>query len=206
MLDEYDDDPDAEFPALGVPPAPSVTPGSAPPPPDSVAEAEADPRGCLLLVGIGAALAILGLLVIVVLVVVGVKFFGPDNSAEDAKVLQDVFVETGIASASTDAVHPPQRDIKLGACEGDGNGGVRAAGTVTNWTNAPADYRIDVSFRALGGTASGEEFASRTVDLTDVPTHSTTDWSAVVEDPPSGGFACRVVAVNRWKSGTRPGS
>lgn len=206
MLDEFDGDPDAEFPAPGVPPAPSVTPGSAPPPPSAITEEQSDAGGCLLLVGLAAAAAFVLLLVTVALVIVGVKFFGSDGSAEDAKVLQDVFIETGIASASTDAAHPPQNDIKLGACEGDGNGGIRAAGTVTNWTNAPADYRIDVSFRTLGGGSSGEEFAARIVDLTGVAEHSTTEWSAVVEDPPTGGFACRIVAVNRWRAGTGPRS
>ena len=206
MLDQYDDDPDAEFPLTGVPPAPSVTPGSAPPPPTSAAVADEETRGCLPLLLIAGALAFLALLAAIVLVVVGVKFFGSDDAASDAKVLQDVFIETGIASASTDAVHPPQRDIKLGACEGDGVGGVRAAGTITNWTGSPADYRIDVSFRSMAAGSSGEEFAARVVEVADVPEHSTADWSATVADPPGGAFACRIVAVNRWKAGTRPAS
>lgn len=203
MLDEFDDDPDAEFPAPGLPPAPSVTPGSAPPPPDSAVQETTEGDGCLLLLLAGAVLALLGLVVVALLVVVGIGFFGTDDGT-DAQVLQDVFVETGIASASTDAVHPPQRDIRLGLCEGDGNGGVRAGGTITNWTGSAADYRIDVSFRSTGPGSAGEEFAARVVELQRVPERSTANWEATVEDPPEGPFACRVVAVNRWRTGTGP--
>lgn len=204
MLDQFDDDPDAEFPVAGLPPAPSVTPGSAPPPPEGVAEMSEEESGCVPLLVLGAGVVLVLLVVLGVLVFLGVKFFGTDDSAVDTRILQDVFIETGIASASTDAVHPPQRDLRLGACEGDGNGGIRASGTITNWTSAPADYRIDVSFRSMVAESSGEEFAARVVTVDDVPEHSTADWSATVEDPPGGAFACRVVAVNRWKAGTRP--
>lgn len=203
MTEEFDE-PDAEFPAPGVPPPPSVTPGSAPPPPGASAEPVAPESGCLTLLVIAGIVAVLGVVLLALLVVVGVKFFGSDDPAADEKALQDVFIETGIASASTDAVHPPQRDLKLGACEGDGNGGVRAAGTITNWTGSPADYRIDVSFRSMVAGSVGEEFAARVVAVRDVPEHTTADWSAMVEDPPEGAFACRVVAVNRWKAGTGP--
>ena len=204
MLDQFDDDPDAEFPVASVPPSPSVTPRSAPPPPDSVVDEPTDQRGCLVLLAIGGAVAVLALLALVALVIVGVKFFGDDTSNE--KALQDVFIQTGIASASTDAVHPPQRDLRLGACEGDGNGGVRASGTVTNWTERPADYAIDVSFRRSGGDSSGEEFASRIVLVDAVAAHATVNWQAVVDQSPDGAFSCRVVAINRWRAGTRPAS
>jgi len=199
MVDHFDDDPDAEFP-VPSPPAPSVTPGSAPPPP---AGAGAEPRGCLPLVVVGGAAAFIMVLVLVT-VVVGVKFFGTDGDSSDAEILQDVFIQTGIASASTDADHPPQRDIRLGVCEGDGNGGVRAAGTLTNWTSSPADYRIDVSFRSMAGGSSGEEFAARVTEVDGVEASATVEWSATVEEAPEGAFACRLVAVNRWKAGQRP--
>lgn len=153
---------------------------------------------------VGGAAAFVALLVVVIVVVVGVKFFGTDDGSSDAEILQDVFIQTGIASASTDADHPPQRDIRLGVCEGDGNGGVRAAGTLTNWTSTPADYRIDVSFRSMAGGSSGEEFAARVTELDGVAGNATVEWSATVEEAPEGAFACRLVAVNRWKAGQRP--
>jgi len=202
MVDPLDDDPAAGFPAP-TPPPPSVTPGPAPPPPSGDA---VDRRGCLPLVVLAGAASVIALLVVVIVVVVGVKFFGTDDGSSDAEILQDVFIQTGIASASTDADHPPQRDIRLGVCEGDGRGGVRAAGTLTNWTSSPADYRIDVSFRSLAGGSSGEEFAARVTGIDAVPANATVDWSATVEDAPEGAFACRLVAVNRWKAGQRPAS
>jgi len=200
MADHFDDDPDAEFP-VPVPPPPSVTPGSAPPPPSG---GDGEQRGCLPLIVLAGAAAFIALLTLVIVVIVGVKFFGTDDGSSDAEVLQDVFIQTGIASASTDANHPPQRDIRLGVCEGDGNGGVRAAGTLTNWTSSPADYRIDVSFRSMVGGSSGEEFAARVTEVDGVAPTTTVEWSASVDDPPEGAFACRIVAVNRWKAGQRP--
>lgn len=200
MVDHFNDDPDAEFP-VPAPPPPSVTPGSAPPPP--VGEST-DQGGCLPLIVLGGAAAFIALLVMVVVVIVGVKFFGTDGGSSDAEILQDVFIQTGIASASTDADHPPQRDIRLGVCEGDGNGGVRAAGTLTNWTSSPADYRIDVSFRSMSGGNSGEEFAARVTDVDAVAANATVDWSVTVDEAPEGAFGCRLVAVNRWKAGQRP--
>jgi hypothetical protein len=205
MNDPIDDDLDGPSDAPRVPPPPSVTPGSAPPPPVSATGDASDPRGCLAVLTVGAVLAVAAIVVAIVLVVVGTHIFG-SSSSDDAKALQEVFVETGIASASTDAVHPPQRDISLGRCEGDGSGGVRAAGTLTNWTSEPADYSIDVSFRRAGSGAAGEEFAARTVEVDAVPEHSTTNWESVAPDGPDSSFACRIVAINRWKTGTRPPS
>jgi hypothetical protein len=197
MSDHIDDSPDGPSGVPGVPPPPSVTPGSAPPPPASAAEEQSDPRGCLAVLTVGAVLAIIALVAAIVLVVVGMRIFG-SSSDDNAKVLQEVFVETGIASAGTDSVHPAQRDIRLGTCEGDNAGGVRAAGTLTNWTSEPADYSIDVSFRRSG--------SGTTVLVDAVPEHATTNWDSVVPDAPEGSFACRIVAINRWKSGTRPAS
>lgn len=204
MTNHFDDDPDAEFSVSGVPPAPSVTPGPNPPPPVSVTEEQTDQRGCLLILFVGAVLAIVALVLAIVLVVIGLRVFGESDETANAKILQEVFIETGIASASQDAVHPPQRDIHLGACESDGNGGVKASGTLTNWTNKPADYEIDVSFRSSGVGTSGQEFAASTVSLQAVPEHATTNWAAIVASPPEGAYACRIVAINRWPTGSPP--
>lgn len=206
MIDQFDDDPDAEFPATGIPPAPSVTPGPNPPPPASATDEATEQRGCVAVLIVGAALAIIALVLAIVLVVIGLRIFGKSDDNANAKILSEVFVETGIASASRDAVHPPQRDIHLGACESDGGEGVKASGTLTNWTSESADYEIDVSFRTSGPGSSGEEFAASAITVKAVPAHSTTNWAAIVPRPAQGAYACRVVAVNRWPTGTIPPS
>ena len=206
MTDHFDDDPDAEFPVAGVPPGPSVTPGPNPPPPLSAIDEARDQRGCVTILIVGALLAIIALVLAIVLVVIGIRVFGNSNEDANAKVLQEVFVETGISTASRDALHPPQRDIHVGSCESDGSGGVKALGTLTNWTTQTADYEIDVSFRSSGSGSSGEEFAATAVSVVAVPEHATTTWTAIVAERPGGAYACRVVAVNRWPTGTTPPS
>lgn len=203
MMEEFDDDPDAEFPVVRLPPAPSVTPGPNPPPPASSADNPTDQRGCVAVLIVGAVLAIVALVLAIVLVVIGLRVFGSSDEDATEKTLQEVFVQTGIASASRDAVHPPQRDIRLGACESDGNGGVKASGTLTNWTNESADYEIDVSYRTSGPRSTGEEFAASTITVQSVPEHSTVNWEAITGGSPEGAYACRVVSVNRWPTGSR---
>ena len=162
-------------------------------------------RGCLMIMGLAAVLAVLALIAAVALVVIGKGVF--DGSTDsDARRLQEVFIETGISSASTDAAHPPQLDVKLGTCESNGSEGIRASGTLTNWTDRSADYVIEVSFRRSGSNGSGEEFATDTVLVTAVPEHATTNWVATTEVVPDGPFACRIVAINRWPNGSRPAS
>jgi hypothetical protein len=206
MVNQFDDDPDAEFPTAGVPPAPSVTPGPNPPPPASATDDTTDQRGCVAVLIVGAVLAIIALVLAIVLVVIGLRIFGKSDESANAKILQEVFVETGIATASRDAVHPPQRDIHLGACESDGGEGIKASGTLTNWTSQPADYAIDVSFRTTGPGSTGEEFAASSITVKAVPEHATTNWAASVPGPDEGAYACRVITVNRWPAGTAPPS
>lgn len=201
-MERLDGDSESGLPVSGLPPSPSVTPGPNPPPPEEHSDGSSDQRGCLAILIVGAALAIIALVLAIVLVVIGLRVFGSSDEDATDKILRDVFVETGIASASRDAVHPPQRDIRLGTCESDGNGGVKASGTLTNWTNRSADYAIDVSFRRSGPGSSGEEFAARSITVTAVPEHATTNWEAAVGTSPEGAYACRVVSVNRWPTGT----
>jgi len=170
---------------------------------DASIEDPVETRGCLMIMGLAAVLAVLALIAAVALVVIGKGVF--DGSTDtDARRLQEVFIETGISSASTDAVHPPQLDVKLGTCESNGSEGVRASGTLTNWTDRSADYVIDVSFRRSGPNGSGEEFGTDTVLVEAVPDHATTNWIATTEVVPDGPFACRIVAINRWPNGSRP--
>jgi hypothetical protein len=196
------DDDDHGATAPGVPPAPSVTPGSAPPPPAGT-EPVASRRGCLLL---GVVLAVVGLVVIAALVAVFVvvRGWGDDDVEAEAKARQDIVEETGIATGSTDTVHPPQRDVRLGACEFDAEGGVRASGTLTNWTDEPADYRLSLSFRDGSGGTTGNEFGATTVTIDGVEPLATTNWSASVPVRPEGTYTCRIVRIDRWVPGEEP--
>ena len=149
------DDPTAEPDAPRVPPAPSVTPGSAPPPPSGAdGPGTWSRRGCLTAAGVVGALVLVGVVVLVVVLVVAKGWLG-DKVDDLAKERQEVVDETGIETGSTDVDHPPQRDIRLGACEFDDEGGVQASGTLTNWTESTSDYRISLSFRDGGGRGPG---------------------------------------------------
>jgi len=198
-LDEADDG-TAENGVPGVPPAPSVTPGSAPPPPGGVGPHPRSRRGCLVVGGLAALVVLVGL---VVLVVVAKGVLG--NDADDlAKRRQEVVDETGIETGSTDVDHPPQRDIRLGACEFDPDGGVQASGTLTNWTSEPSDYRISLSFLEGNGGTQGTEFGATVVTVEGVESHATTNWAASVPTRPQGTYTCRVVRIDRWNSGQPP--
>ncbi len=192
-------------PAPGVPPAPSVTPGSAPPPPAGREGPTWSRKGCLVAAGVGAALVLLGLVAVVAVLVVAKGWLG-DKVEDLAKERQDIVTETGIETGSTDVVHPPQRDIRLGACEYDGNGGVRASGTITNWTGDTSDYRVALSFRSGNGGDQGTEFGSTIVTVEAVEPHVTTNWGASVPVGPDGPFTCRIMRIDRWVSGEAPPS
>jgi hypothetical protein len=199
-IDEADDS--ATSPgAPGVPPAPSVTPGSAPPPPAGAVPQPPSRRGCLLLGLVGATMAGLAVVALVVGILVARDRLG-DDADERAAERQEVVDETGIETGSTDLEHPPQRDIRLGACEYDLEGGVRASGTLTNWTEDLSDYRISLSFRA--GEGSGAEFGSTVVTVEGVEPHATTSWAASVPARPEGSYTCRVVRIDRWATGEEP--
>lgn len=101
-------------------------------------------------------------------------------------------------------MHPPQRDVRLGACEFDAEGGVRASGTLTNWTDEPADYRLSLSFRDGNGGATGNEFGATTVTIDGVEPLATTNWSASVPVRPEGTYTCRIVRIDRWVPGEEP--
>jgi len=144
-------------------------------------------------------LVALGLIVVVgfVAVAVAAGWFG-DDAEEQERERQQVVEETGIETGSTDVVHPPQRDVRLGACEFDDVGGVRASGTLTNWTDDTVDYRISLSFRDGGGGAGGAEFGATAVTVEGVEAHATTNWSASVPVRPEGTYTCRIVRIDRW--------
>ncbi len=204
-IDEADDKtPEDEAP--GGPPPPSVTPGSAPPPPPGTARPTWSRRGCLLAATSAAALAVVALVVVVVVLVLGGTWLG--SKVDDlARERQQIVDETGIRTSSTDVDHPPQRDIRLGACEADGNGGIRASGTITNWTDNPGDYRVALRFRDGGAGTQGAELGSTVITVDAVESHLTTNWAASIPVPPSGDFTCRIVTIDRWVTGTEaPGT
>ena len=187
----------------GIPPAPSVTPGSAPPPPEGTRPQTWSRRGCLTAI---VALAAVGVVAVGLVVALALAGGWVGDRQDEAKTRRDIVVETGIETGSTDTDHPPQRDIRLGACEVDGDGGVRAAGTITNWTDDDSDYLVALSFRQGGGGDQGPEFASTAVTVQAVEAHLTTNWSAAVPVGPDGPFTCRVLRIDRWAAGEEPPS
>lgn len=189
--------------APGAPPAPSVTPGSAPPPPADVEQPEWSRRGCLLVGLVAGGVLVVGLVALLVILVAAKGWLG-DKVDDLAKERQKIVAETGIETGSTDVDHPPQRDIKLGACDSDGDGGVKASGTLTNWTGTTSNYRISLSFRSGGGGDAGLEFGSTAITVEGLTSDTTTNWSASVPSRPEGAFTCRVVRIDRWKSGDDP--
>jgi hypothetical protein len=197
VTDGGDEDEDWTAAGRGVPPAPSVTPGSAPPPPDDADHPRWTRRGCLVVGGVAGALLVAVLVGLVVVLLVAKDWFGDDDLAKERQEIVDT---TGIESDSTDVVHPPQRDIKIGACDTEGEG-VLASGTLTNWSGDDSDYRITLSFRAGGSGDEGAEFGSTVVTVEGVESEETTNWSASVPTRPEGLFTCRIVRIDRWTAG-----
>lgn len=197
------DEAQGEVGGAGRPPAPSVTPGSAPPPPTGAVPRTWSRRGCATSVVVVGAVGLALLVAGVVALLVARGWLG-DKVDDLAERRQEIVDETGIETGSTDVVHPPQRDVTIGACEGDGAGGVRASGTLTNWTGEPADYRISLSFRDRAGDVVGDEFGSTVVLIEDVAPETTTSWSGEVPVSASGGFTCRIVRIDRWEHGQEP--
>ncbi len=151
----------------------------------------------LWVAGVGALVAVIALLVVLV---IAKSVFSHDATSAQ-KVEKEVVDQTGIATSTDDVDHPPQRDIRIGTCESDGQSGARAAGTITNWTDTPSDYRVVVSFR---NDADGTEFGSTSLTLDDVLAHRTTNWSTSVPSRPDLVFTCRIVSIDRWPTGSRP--
>lgn len=151
----------------------------------------------LWVAGLGLFLVVLVLLVVVVIAKSSFGSSGDSNQTIDKEVVD----QTGIATTTPDVEHPPQRDIRIGTCESDSQSGVRAAGTVTNWTSQPGDYRVVVSFR---NDEDGTEFGSTALTIAEVAPHRTTNWSTSVPSRPDVVFTCRIVSIDRWESGQAP--
>jgi hypothetical protein len=153
----------------------------------------------LWVAGVGALAATLVLLVVLVIA----RSVFTDSSISAQKVEKEVVDQTGIATTTDDVDHPPQRDIRIGTCESDGQSGVRAAGTITNWTDSPSDYRVVVAFM---NDDDDSEFGSTSLTIDDVTAHRTSNWSTSVPSRPDVVFTCRIVSIDRWVAGSRPAS
>jgi hypothetical protein len=153
----------------------------------------------LWVAGLGALAAVLVLLVVLVIA----RSVFTDSSISAQKVEKEVVDQTGIATTTDDLNHPPQRDIRIGTCESDGQSGVRAAGTITNWTDSPSDYRVVVAFM---NDDDDSVFGSTSLTIDDVMAHRTSNWSTSVPSRPDVVFTCRIVSIDRWVAGSRPAS
>jgi hypothetical protein len=153
----------------------------------------------LWVAGIGALAAALVLLVVLVIA----RSVFTDSTISAQKVEKEVVDQTGIATTTDNVDHPPQRDIRIGTCESDGQSGVRAAGTITNWTDSASDYRVVVAFI---NDDDDSEFGSTSLTIDDVTAHRTSNWSTSVPSRPDVVFTCRIVSIDRWAAGTRPSS
>ncbi len=151
----------------------------------------------LWVAGLGFLIVVLVLLVVLVIAKSAFGSGGESNQTIDKELVD----QTGIATTTPDVEHPPQRDIRIGTCESDSQAGVRAAGTVTNWTSQPSDYRVVVSFR---NDEDGTEFGSTSLTIADVAAHRTSNWSTSVPSRPDVVFTCRIVSIDRWETGQAP--
>lgn len=153
----------------------------------------------LWVAGVGALAAVIVLLVVLLIA----RSAFSDSSISAQKVEKEVVDQTGIATSTDDVNHPPQRDIRIGTCESDGQSGVRAAGTITNWTDSDSDYRVVVAFI---NDDDDSEFGSTSLTIDDVTARRTSNWSTSVPSRPDVVFTCRIVSIDRWVAGTRPAS
>lgn len=135
-------------------------------------------------------------LVVVSLSVTGV-IGGKGSRSEQDRILQEIVDDTGIATSSRDIDHPPQRDLRLGACERDAVGEVAAGGTVTNYLDEPVDYELTVVFRSGSGSELGAELARTEVRVDSVPPERSVPWRVGSGVAPEGDFTCKVVRIER---------
>jgi hypothetical protein len=149
----------------------------------------------------GVGLFVVILIALVIIVIVRSALGSSGESAQ--KIDKEIVDQTGISTGTPDVEHPPQRDIRIGTCESDSQSGARAAGTVTNWTSEPSDYRVVVSFR---NDEDGTEFGSTSLTIADVAPHRTSNWSTSVPTRPDLVFTCRIMSVDRWGVGESPPS
>jgi hypothetical protein len=102
----------------------------------------------------------------------------------------------GIATSTPDAAHPPQKDIqKPLPCRVEIDA-LRAGGTITNSSGAPADYVIIVVWEE-----DGAQLGTNTALINDVPPGLTQTFEVSVAGSGTLRTTCRVKQVDRRPSG-----
>jgi hypothetical protein len=113
---------------------------------------------------------------------------GDDNAAEPTEL---TFVD-GIATATPDAAHPPQKDIeKPLPCRVEVDA-LRAGGTITNNSGGPADYVIIVVWEQ-----DGAQLATNTALVNDVAPGLSTRFEVSAPGEGTLRTTCRVKQVDR---------
>jgi len=136
----------------------------------------------------------LGLLAIVLGAAVAIS--DSDNNDDDSgdEIAALSFVD-GIATATPDSVHPPQKDIeKPLPCRVEIDA-LRAGGKITNSTGAPADYVIIVVWEQDGAT-----LATNTAVIDNVAPGLTSSFEVSAPGEGSLRTTCRVERVDRRAS------
>jgi hypothetical protein len=103
----------------------------------------------------------------------------------------------GVATATPNAKHPPQKDVALDGCKLDATG-VTADGTVRNPTDERADYVIEVHLL----DPSAVVITTGRAHAVGVEPGATTTWSATLPPVPSNApsATCKLVQVDRYRA------
>ena len=132
------------------------------------------------------------------LVVVGLALplaLGACSDSDDPDTSSALSFVDGIATATPDAAHPPQKDIeKPLPCRVEIDA-LRAGGKITNPTGAPADYRIIVVWEQ-----DGTELATNSALIDNVAPGLTSSFEVSAPGDGSLRTTCRVQRVDRTPS------
>ena len=131
-------------------------------------------------------------------VVVGLALslaLGACSDSDDPDTSSELSFVDGIATATPDAAHPPQKDIeKPLPCRVEIDA-LRAGGKITNPTAAPADYRIIVVWEQ-----DGTELATNSALIDNVAPGLTSSFEVSAPGDGSLRTTCRVQRVDRTPS------
>jgi hypothetical protein len=134
-------------------------------------------------------------------VAVGLGVFGPlaedDDTNDGGAAVAGLSYVDGIATATPDATHPPQRDIERPLPCYIEIGVLRAGGKITNTTSASADYVIIVRWED-----EGSRLASNTAVVRNVVPGLTTTFEISAPGEGSLRTTCRVERVDRVPAGS----
>jgi hypothetical protein len=118
-----------------------------------------------------------------------------DSNDSDGGTSPLSFVD-GIATATPDAAHPPQKDIQNPLpCRVEIDA-LRAGGKITNSSGAPADYKIIVVWEQ-----DGTQLATNTALIDNVAPGLTSSFEVSAPGDGTLRTTCRVQRVDRTPSG-----